>query len=493
MAIESLRLVFDVMVLAVAGYFVVANGFWTVLFVAAAWQMVEHRRTSVEEDLRWLLSSSVLPRVSVLVPAHNEAATVGESVRALLTLEYPDLEVVLVNDGSTDETLETLVHHFELQPIYPVYRHVIATKTVRALYRSALHPGLVVVDKDNGGKADALNAGLNFATGVLVCDIDADTLIEADALLRIVQPFLAADDVVASGGTIRVANGSRVQAGRVVTPRAPRRPVAGVQAVEYLRAYLFGRLGWNRLGGNLIISGAFGLFRRDALRAIGGYQVGSIGEDMELVVRLRRAGLERGEASRVVFVSEPVAWTEAPESLRVLGRQRDRWQRGLVDVLWRHRRLLFNPRYRAVGLVVTPYFVLVELLGPVIEALGVLGLIAGLSLRLVDLRFALLFFLIVYGWGLLFSIGALLLDELTSQRYEGLSDRALLVCWALIEPLGYRQLTVVWQLRGMVRAARGRSDWGAMVRQGFVDSARAEGDGPADTPSSTRHAARTDD
>jgi cellulose synthase/poly-beta-1,6-N-acetylglucosamine synthase-like glycosyltransferase len=470
MTAELLRLVFHVTVLVVIGYFVVANGFWTVLFVAAAWQMLEHRRSSAAEDTRWLLSSSVLPRVSILVPAHNEAATMGESVRALLTLEYPNLEVVLVNDGSTDETLETLVHHFELQPIYPVYRHVVATKAVRALYRSGLHPGLVVIDKDNGGKADALNAGLNLATGALVCAIDADTLIEPDALLRVVQPFLSGEDVVASGGTIRVVNGSRVQAGRVVVPRAPRKPVAGLQAVEYLRAFLFGRLGWNRLGGNLIISGAFGLFRRDALRAIGGYQVDSIGEDMELVVRLRRAGIERAEASRVVFVPEPVAWTEAPESLRVLGRQRDRWQRGLVDVLWRHRCLLFNPHYGATGLVVSPYFVLVELLGPVIEALGVLGLAVGLSLGLVDLQFAILFLLVVYGWGLLFSIGALLLDELTTRRYESLADRVLLVCWALIEPLGYRQLTVVWQLRGMVRAARGRSDWGDMSRRGFLAS-----------------------
>ncbi|MDA8314010.1 MAG: glycosyltransferase [Actinomycetota bacterium] len=468
MTIEPFRLVFDVTVLVVIGYFIVANGFWTALFVAAASQMLQHRRASAGEDSHWLLSSSILPRVSVLVPAHNEATTVGESVRALLTLEYPNLEVVLVNDGSTDETLETLVRHFELQAIHPIYRHVVATKDVRALYRSELYPGLVVVDKENGGKADSLNAGLNLASGVLVCAIDADTLIEPDALLRIVQPFLAREDVVASGGTIRVVNGSLVQAGRVVVARAPRRPVAGLQALEYLRAFLFGRLGWNRLGGNLIISGAFGLFKRDSLRGIGGYQVDSIGEDMELVVRLRRAGIEQGGASRAIFVPEPVAWTEAPESLRVLGRQRDRWQRGLVDVLRRHRRLVFNPNYGAVGLVVVPYFVLVELLGPAIEALGVLGLVVGLCLGLVDVQFALLFLLVVYGWGLLFSIGALLLDELTSRRYEGLADRVLLVCWALLEPLGYRQLTVIWQLRGMIRAVRGRREWGEMSRKGFL-------------------------
>ncbi|MHB1989042.1 MAG: glycosyltransferase family 2 protein [Acidimicrobiales bacterium] len=253
MTLELFRLALEVTFLLVIGYFVVANGFWTALFVASVWQMLEYRRSSAGGDARWLLSSSVLPRVSILVPAHNEAATVGESVRALLTLEYPDLEVVLVNDGSTDETLETLVRNFELQPIYLIYRHVVATKAVHALYRSRLYPGLVVIDKDNGGKADSLNAGLNLASGALVCAIDADTIIEPEALLRIVQPFLDRDDVVASGGTIRVVNDSRVQAGRVVVPRAPRRPIAGLQAVEYLRAFLFGRLGWNRLGGNLII------------------------------------------------------------------------------------------------------------------------------------------------------------------------------------------------------------------------------------------------
>lgn len=467
-----LRLLFEIVVIAVVFYFVVANGFWTALLVAAAWEMAQHHRASSGQDLRRQLGSSILPRVSLLVPAYNEAETVGQSVRAMLTLEYPGLEVVVVNDGSKDQMMAELIRAFELQPIHPVYRRAVPTKPVRALYRSRMYPGLVVVDKDNGGKADALNAGLNLATGELVCAVDADTLIEPDALLRIVQPFLDADDVVASGGTIRIANGSFVQAGRIVTPSVPRRPLAGVQTVEYLRAFLFGRLGWNRLGGNLIISGAFGLFRRDALRAIGGYQVDSIGEDMELVVRLRRTGVEVNEASRVVFVPEPVAWTEAPETLRVLGRQRDRWQRGLGDVLQRHRRMLFNPRYGAMGLVVFPYFLLVEMLGPLIEAVGIVSLAIGLGLGIIDVRFAVLFGVVVYGWGLLFSAGALLLDQLTSRRYGGTVDRLLLIGWALLEPFGYRQLTVTWQLRGMVRAVRGRSDWGVMARKGFSQTVR---------------------
>jgi cellulose synthase/poly-beta-1,6-N-acetylglucosamine synthase-like glycosyltransferase len=330
-------------------YFLLVNTFYLALLISAAWGLRQHF-LNARGETRWrVLGSRVAPRISVLAPAHNEAATIGESVRSLLTLYYPNLELVLVNDGSIDETLDVLTKEFELVPIHPIYRQEVRTKPVRSVYLSRSHPHLVVVNKENGGKADALNAGLNFATGKLVCAIDADSLIEADALQRMIRPFLSDDDVLAAGGTIRIANGSLVQGGRVVEAHVPRRPLPGFQTVEYLRAYLFGRLGWNRLGGNLIISGAFGLFRREAVIAIGGYDKGTVGEDMEIVVRLRRYACEHHLPDRVTFVPDPVAWTEAPESLQGLARQRDRWHRGLAEVLWRHRRLLFNPRYRTLG------------------------------------------------------------------------------------------------------------------------------------------------
>jgi cellulose synthase/poly-beta-1,6-N-acetylglucosamine synthase-like glycosyltransferase len=404
----------------------------------------------------------------MLTPAHNEAATVAQSVRALLTLQYPNLEVVLVNDGSSDETLDVLQREFELAPIHPIYRKQIETRLVRGLYRSRINPNLVVVDKENGGKADALNAGLNVARGDLVCAMDADTLIEPDALLRMARPFLMADDVVAAGGTIRVANGSEVRAGRIVKARAPRGWLAGVQTIEYLRAFLFGRLGWNNLGGNLIISGAFGLFRRDAMIAAGGYLHDTVGEDMELVAQLRKSGIERGTASRVEFIPDPVAWTEVPESLEVLGRQRDRWHRGLADVLWRHRALLFRPRYGALGLVVYPYFLVFELLAPVIEAIGLIGAIVGLTFGLLDLDFALLFFLVAYGYALVLSLLTLALEEWSFHRYGDFKDRMVLLAWALVESFGYRQITVVWRLRGLIKYVRRRTDWGVMSRKGFT-------------------------
>ncbi len=417
-----------------------------------------------------ILGSAVTPAISILAPAYNEEATIAESVTALLALHYANLELVVINDGSPDRTLAVLTQRFELIPIHSIVWRRIDTKPVRGLYRSRSHPNLLVVDKVNGGKADALNVGLNLATGDLVCVIDADTIVDADALQRLARPFLSHHDVLAAGGTIRIANGSNISAGRVTAARAPRNFVAGVQVVEYFRAFIFGRLGWNRLGGNLIISGAFGLFRRDAMIAAGGYTHDTVGEDMELVLKLRRQAYEAGRKHRIMFVPDAVAWTECPESLRVLGRQRDRWHRGLSDVLWRHRKMFLNPRYGVVGLWCYPYFVFVELLAPVIELVGWLGLVLGTAVGLLNVSFAALFFLLAYGIGAVLSTYSLLLEEWSFNRYTHVSDRLRLLLYLFLESFGYRQLTVVWRLRGIWKYLRGRTDWGRMERRGFAAS-----------------------
>jgi cellulose synthase/poly-beta-1,6-N-acetylglucosamine synthase-like glycosyltransferase len=306
--------------------------------------------------------------------------------------------------------------------------------------------------------------------------MDADTLIEADGLQRMVRPFLYATDVVATGGTIRVVNGSEVKFGRVVRTRVPTNALAGIQVVEYLRAFLFGRLGWNRLGGNIIISGAFGLFRRESVVSAGGYLHDTVGEDMELVLRLKRLSYERGGPGRIAFVPDPVAWTEVPESLKVLGRQRDRWHRGLADVLWRHRGMALNPRYGVTGVVVYPYYAFVELLAPVFEAVGLISLAVGLSLGIVDWNFAALFYLTAYGLGTALTAFTLILEDISFHRYETFRDRALLLWWALLENFGYRQITVYWRLRGLWKFLRGSKDWGTMERKGFKPLAASTGE-----------------
>jgi cellulose synthase/poly-beta-1,6-N-acetylglucosamine synthase-like glycosyltransferase len=336
------------------------------------------------------------------------------------------------------------------------------------VYRSRTRSRLLVLDKENGGKADSLNAAINASRFPLVIAVDADTLIEPDALLRLTRPFLLGRQIAAVGGTVRVANNCTVKDGRVTDARVPRRLLPGIQVVEYLRAFLFGRLGWNRLGGNLIISGAFGLFRKDYVAAIGGYRTTSIVEDLDLVIRLH--GYLRAHRIRYVmpFIPDPVAWTEVPESAKILARQRERWHRGLIAAMWQYKWMLFNPRYGRVGLLAMPFYAFGEMLAPLIEVMGYIVTILGLSAGMVDLSFALLFILVAWGYGMLLSIWAVVLEEVSFRRYRRFSDLLLLLLYASLENFGYRQRTVWWRLKAFVTVWKSGHVWGDMTRKGFA-------------------------
>lgn len=447
-------------------FVLIVLGLQSLIYVSAGIELRRIRLRDRHQLWRRMLASPFAPRISMLVPAHGEEVTITESVSSILTLTYPNLEVVVINDGSEDATLERLVEHFGLTPIHPVVQRVIETQDIRVVYRSDQEPRLVVVDKVNGGKADALNVGLNVASGELVCAVDADTLVASDALQQMVAPFLNEPETVAVGGTVRLANGSEVTRGRIEQVQVPRNLAAGVQTVEYIRAFLVGRLGWNPLGGPLIVSGAFGLFRRSALLEVKGYLQGSIGEDMELVVRLRRHGYETGRPAKVQFSPDPVAWTECPESLRVLARQRNRWFRGLLDVLTRHRRMLFNPRYGSAGMLAMPYYLLVEALAPLLELSGMILMGVGLALGWYGLADVVLLGLALLS-GAVVTILTLIVDDLGFHSYSGALPRLRLVGFALAEQFFHRPLTIAWRLWGLKLFLQGRSDWGAQVRHGF--------------------------
>ncbi len=452
---------------AVLIYFLLLNSFYALLLVLSIPQLWLHWRLSDDEQLSRLLSSEALPALSLLVPAYNEEVTIASSALSFLTLAYPKFEVILINDGSKDRTIDVLTAEFDLYEVPPAYPRPLETKRVRAVYRSRRHSRLVVLDKENGGKADSLNAGMNAARHPYVVAVDADTLIEPDALMRLARPFLLGTSVAAVGGTLRVANGCEVRMGRVVDPRVDFNWLTGCQVVEYLRAFLFGRLGWNTLGGSLIISGAFGLFKRKYLLAIGGYKTGNVTEDMDLVVRLQRYLYENNIKAELPFIPDPVAWTEVPSDKKVLGRQRERWHRGLVGTMVTHRDLLFNRKYGVMGMVAIPYFLFGEMLAPVVEPLGYAMTAIGLSIGAVDMRFALLFLLCAVGYGTLLSFWAIVLEEMSFRRYRRKSDLAKLLYFGLIEGLGYRQLTVWFRLQAFWKYFRGKEDWGVMTRKGF--------------------------
>ena len=461
--------------LVILVYFLVLNSFYAVLLVLSVPEIWEQTRLAEDEDFQRLMQSDALPPISVLVPAHNESATIEASVTAMLTLEYRHFEVIVVNDGSKDDTLERLRHAFDLYEVPATYPTTIATKPLRALYRSRTRTRLLVLDKENGGKADSLNAAINASRFPLIIAVDADTLIEPDALLRLTRPFLLGRQIAAVGGTVRVANGCTVKDGRVVDARVPGRFLPGVQVVEYLRAFLFGRLGWNRLGGSLIISGAFGLFRKEYINGIGGYRTSSVVEDLDLVVRLHRYLRARKVRYEIPFIPDPVAWTEVPESGRVLGRQRERWQRGLVAAMWQYKGMLFNPRYGRVGLLAMPFFTFGEMLAPLVEVLGYVITVGGFLLGIVNTSFALLFVVVAWGYGMLLSLWAVALEEVSFRRYRRFGDLARLLVYATLENFGYRQRTVWWRLKAFVTVFTYRHVWGEMTRKGFEAESRAVG------------------
>ncbi len=448
-------------------YFSLLNTSYLVMGLLAWYALAGHGRRLKAYIPEETLTSETLPPITLIAPAYNEALTCVESTRALLSLKYPRFEVVVVNDGSTDETLDRLKDAFDLERAARAPTAELPTESVRSVYRSQIHPNLWVLDKENGGKADALNTGIKYCRTPLFCAIDADTLIESEGLIRLVRPFLEDRSTVAVGGIVRIANGCEVQAGRVQKVRLPGRLLPKLQVLEYLRAFFFGRMGWDGAGALLIISGAFGLFRRETVVAVGGYDTDTVGEDMELVVHMHRHMRETGDPYQIRFMPDPVAWTECPETVTGLGRQRDRWQRGLTEAVVRHQRMLFNPRYGRVGLLSYPYYYFLEMLGPAIEFVGYATFLVGLAFGMLPTTLALAFFMVAFAFGLALSFGAVALEEYWFRRYGETTDLAQFFMLPFLEAFGYRQLIAWYRMRGLWRYFRNVDSWGAMQRTGF--------------------------
>ncbi|MEN8040102.1 MAG: glycosyltransferase [Actinomycetota bacterium] len=448
-------------------YFAVLNGLYMFLSAVAFKRLPAYARRLRSFRIDDLVASSGGLPMSLLVPAYNEAETIVDSVRSFLTLAYAEHEIVVINDGSSDATLARLVSAFDMRKVSRVATTNLETEPVRCVYQGRRHPNLFVVDKKNGGKADALNAGLNYSRGAIVSAMDADTLLEPDALARVARPFLEDSRTVAVGGIVRIANGCRVEAGSVGEVRLPKKALPRFQVLEYLRAFLASRVGWDALGATMIISGAFGAFRRTVVDAVGGFDSRSVGEDMELVVRIHRHCRDNNIDYKVTFIPDPVAWTEAPETLSQLAIQRNRWQRGLAQVLNRHSGMIGRPRYGTPGLVALPYFMMFELFGPVIELLGWIAFGVSLAMGIVSVLHATLFLLLAVFLGSTLSVAAVALEELSFRRYLRFRDLMTLLGTAMLENFGYRQLTTIWRLRGMIDALRRDRSWGDMERTGF--------------------------
>jgi len=457
-------------------YFITLNSVYLLLFLVSLMEVVRFVRRTFFSDYQQILKSEMTLPISIVVPAHNEERGIVDTVRSLLQLNYGEFEVLVVNDGSKDGTLEQLVRAFNLRTTDRIYRRTLPTQKVRGIYASLEVPNLTVVDKEQGGKSDALNAGINLSRYPLFCSVDADSVIEENALLRVVKPFMEhPEEMVAVGGIVRIINGCEVRDGRVVKIGLPRRVLPVFQVVEYLRAFLSGRIGWSVLRSLLIISGAFGLYKKSEVIAVGGYDSNTDTEDLELVVKLHEGLKKRKVKYRIVFVPDPVCWTEVPEKFKTLLMQRNRWHRGLLQSFRLHWRMLLNPKYGVIGTLALPYFLLFEMLGPFVEVLGYLSVILAWLLGILNMEFFLLFLLVAVFYGVFLSIAAVLLEEISFRRYPAWEDLARLIWYAIWENLGYRQLLALFKVKAFFDFIRRRRRWGEMGHRGFRPAAAVPG------------------
>jgi len=450
-------------------YYLVCNLIYLITLVVALKTSATHQRRLESWRLHWIQQSPLTSPITILAPAHNEESSIRVAVSNLLDLDYPEFEVIVINDGSEDRTLAELQEEFRLRPVRAVYVQEVKSAPVRGFYRSGRDPRLLVIDKEAGGsKADAVNAGLNAATSPYVCVVDADSVLEKDALLRIMLPVMMdPEHVVGVGGIVRVLNGSEIEGGHIRSVRLPRKAIEIIQVIEYLRAFLIGREGWAQGNMLMIISGAFGLFRTDLVRADGGYRSKAIGEDFDLVLRLHRHLREKGMDYRIQFVPDPVCWTEVPSDVRSLARQRARWQKGLLDALWPNRDMLFRPRYGRIGSLALPYLWVFELLAPVIELGGIGTILLAALLGALSQHFFIQFMLFGYAFATMISIGSVLQEEITYKRYNDWLDVFKLVSYCFLEHFPYRQMHMFWRLQGLWQYLRGDVWWRPLKRQGL--------------------------
>ncbi len=471
---EFLRQVFihgmNMFNLLIVSYFFIGNGVYTLLMVLSLAVVWVYNRRLAYQDLDEIRESPVTPPVTIVIPAWNEEQIIVETTASILQTDYPSLEVVVVDDGSTDSTLARLIEHFRLVKMDLIYRPHIPTKTVRSFYMNPDLPNLLVISKDNGGKPDALNAGINVCRTPYFCTLDSDSILERDALLRLMRPVISSPvNTVASGGIVRVLNGCDVRDGRVTKVALPKSRLERFQVVEYLRSFLFGRTGWDLLGGTLIVSGAFAVFHRETVVEAGGFAHDTVTADMDLVVQLHHWAAKNKRRIRMSFTSDPVCWTECPATLKMLGKQRRRWQMGLFQTLLKHAEMLFNRKYGLVGNFSFPFHLYVEALGAVVEFLGYFMVPLAIILGLVPAMLYLLFVLLSLAYGGLLSIGAVLLEELTYRRYPEYRDLAKLLWFAFIENIGYRQLVLYYRLEGVVRFLTGSRHWEKVTHVGITN------------------------
>ena len=456
-------------------FFAIAS--YVILAIISAIETEEYMKKNSFVNYKEILSSTISPSISIIAPAYNESLNIIENVRSLLSSHYVNYDVIIVNDGSKDDSLEKLILAYDLVKVNFLINQQIPTKPIRAGVFKSTNPAfekLTVVDKENGGKADALNMGLNISNNNYVACIDVDCLLLENALQKMIKPFLEVTEetVIATGGVIRIANSCVIKDGKLLDVNFPKKLIEKAQILEYLRAFLLGRMAWSRLNGLLVISGAFGLFNKKIAIEVGGYDTNTVGEDMEIIVRMRRHMEEKNEKYKVAYIPDPLCWTEAPDNYKIFISQRNRWTRGTIETLRKHRKIGFNKKYKSLGLLSYPYWLFFERLAPVIEVIGIIYFVILMALDEVRWDYALAFIVLAYLFAVLFSIVAIFSEELTFHQYKKKGTGIKLILISALEPFVLHPFILYAAIRGNIDYYfNKKKKWGEMTRKGMAKSA----------------------
>lgn len=451
-----------------------AIGSYVILAIISAVETLEYMKKNSFVNYKEILSSTISPSISIIAPAYNESLNIIENVRSLLSSHYVNYDVIIVNDGSKDDSLEKLILAYDLVKVNFLINQQIPTKPIRAGVFKSTNPAfekLTVVDKENGGKADALNMGLNISNNNYVACIDVDCLLLENALQKMIKPFLEVTEetVIATGGVIRIANSCIIKDGKLLDVNFPKKLIEKAQILEYLRAFLLGRMAWSRLNGLLVISGAFGLFNKKIAIEVGGYDTNTVGEDMEIIVRMRGYMEEHNEKYRVAYIPDPLCWTEAPDNYKIFISQRNRWTRGTIETLRKHQKIAFNPKYKSLGLLSYPYWLFFERLAPVIEVIGIIYFVILMALNEVRWDYAVAFTVLAYLFAVLFSIVAIFSEELTFHQYKKKGTGIKLIAISAMEPFVLHPFILYAAIRGNIDYYfNKKKKWGEMTRKGMA-------------------------
>ncbi len=431
-------------------YFLLLNSIYLIQVVISFFYIKQQKATLNVHQFPDIFRNELYKSISIIAPVYNEGKDLISTIQTLLQQRYGDFEVIVVNDGSTDNTLNYLKEHFELNSSNRHISDKLIHEPIKQIYQSRTYPNLMVIDKHNGHKADAMNAGLNAARKDLYCVIDGDSILERNELLKMLRSFADDDDVIAVGGLLGIRNGCIFEHGELKKAKTPSSFIACIQAVEYIRAFTFGRSSWELFNGLLIISGAFGVFDRRAVIKAGGYNPDALAEDIYIVMTLHKHFSKNKIPYRIVYQPEPICWTDVPDNWAALSAQRSRWQKILLETLWHFREMIFNPKYGLVGMLTVPFFVIFELFGAFIELLGYV-IIAGLLITgLLPPVTGFLFFLAAILFGVFLSVCSLLCQQLINAQYPRLKDLFKLLFVSIFESFGYRQLHTWWRSKGMI-------------------------------------------